>query len=131
MWKKVLAVMGILADEMAILVILAFILPAMGINVPPKIIALLIVILLVKDVVFIPLLLPVLEKRAITGREALLGERARVVEELSPQGLVKLGSELWRAECLNGSAQEGEDVVVVGVRGNVLLVERRTRERDV
>lgn len=124
MWRKILAVVGILADEIAIIFILAFVLPALGVVVPPRIIGLVVGILLVKDAVFIPFILPVLERRATTGPEALPGQTATVVEELDPAGFVKIGSELWRAECTNGNAEMGEKVRVVGVRGNVLLVER-------
>ena len=60
-----------------------------------------------------------------TGKEEMVGEVGRVVEDLDPEGLVKVRGELWRAVSKDGSRiKVGEKVRVVEVRGLTLVVER-------
>lgn len=92
---------------------------------PLKVSVPLLVLLLLKDILIAPYVLGGgLEKRPLTGPEALIGMEAVVVEDLSPEGIVKVGNELWRGVCLNGRAKRGEKVRIVGFRGNLLLLER-------
>jgi membrane-bound serine protease (ClpP class) len=49
-----------------------------------------------------------------TGAEALVGQRAQVIERLNPAGRVRLGGELWNAVC-DRSVDAGSDVVVTGM----------------
>jgi len=65
-------------------------------------------------------------KQPTTGREALTGREVVVIEELAPEGMVKLGGELWRAVSEDGERiKPGERVVVKGKRGLTLYVSRR------
>jgi membrane-bound serine protease (ClpP class) len=63
-----------------------------------------------------------------TGQESLIGKTGTVRSDLTPQGTVQLGSELWTAQLAEGEdpLPEGERVRVVGVRGVKLLVKRET-----
>ncbi len=64
--------------------------------------------------------------RSTDGRsEPLIGRRGVVAESLAPQGLVRLGGEIWRAEPLapGESIVAGCAVVVRAVHGLTLLVE--------
>ena len=56
-----------------------------------------------------------------TGEDAMVGQRAEVVEPCRPDGTVRLGAELWKAHCEAG-AEAGETVVVHEVRGLTLIV---------
>ena len=62
-------------------------------------------------------------RRAAVGAEALIGRRAVVVRPLTPRGQVKLDGELWEARSAL-PAQPGDQVVVRGVEGLVLEVDR-------
>ncbi|MGC9170141.1 MAG: NfeD family protein [Thermoproteus sp.] len=53
-----------------------------------------------------------------------LNEKAAVVEELRPEGVVKVGGVYWRALCDGCEAKAGEAVVVVGYRDGALVVRR-------
>jgi len=122
---RLLKLIALIADEIIVGVFLLVVLPALGIEVPVLIIGLILGILLVKDVLIAPYVLGGgLEKRPKAGPESLVGRTAMVVEDLSPEGHVKLDGELWRAECLHGTARRGEKVRVVEVDGTKLLVER-------
>jgi membrane protein implicated in regulation of membrane protease activity len=56
-----------------------------------------------------------------TGSEAMIGQRAKVVETCRPTGMVQLRGELWEARCESG-ADRGEMVSVKSVDGLTLIV---------
>lgn len=123
--KNAIKTLSILADEIVVGIFLFFILPRAGINVPLKPALAVIAFLIFKDVIAVKFLWEVFEKKAEVGPEALIGKEALVVEELMPKGVVKVGNELWIAECINGTAKRGEKVKIIQVRGTKLLVERQ------
>ena len=59
--------------------------------------------------------------RAQTGAEALVGQKAEVVEPCRPDGKVRVHGELWQARCEEG-ADAGDTVRVTAVRGLTLDV---------
>ncbi|WP_457742825.1 NfeD family protein [Thermococcus sp.] len=126
--KEILKLIALASDEVIVLIILIFILPTLGVKIPLWVIALIVGTLLLKDVLIAPYVLGGgLEKRPSVGSEALIEREAVVIEELNPEGIVKLDNELWKAECINGRAKVGEMVRVVKVEGTKLLVERRAK----
>ena len=58
------------------------------------------------------------------GPEALVGQVGEAVDELNPEGMVRVEGELWRARSRSGRIGRGERVRVVGVDGLTLIVER-------
>ncbi len=60
--------------------------------------------------------------RAITGVEALIGAKARVIVDCDPIGSVRVKGQLWAASC-SGGARSGEDVIIQKVNGLRLEVE--------
>jgi len=64
-----------------------------------------------------------LRQPAVTGKEALVGGVGRVVSDLNPEGLVKVGGELWVAEAAE-PISEGSRVQILEVRGVKLKVRR-------
>lgn len=65
-----------------------------------------------------------LRGRSRLGGSALEGAKGVAVTALSPRGTVSLGSELWRAESLDGNIPEGADVLVSSSEGLTLKVRR-------
>jgi membrane-bound serine protease (ClpP class) len=65
-------------------------------------------------------------RQAKTGREELIGKRARVKVALEPEGTVFLKGERWTAISETGSVKPGEEVIVTGVDGLTLKVTRET-----
>jgi len=61
--------------------------------------------------------------RIATGKEALIGTSAEVIEACAPRGRVRFRGEIWHAECAS-TAEVGDRVTVVGVHGLTLEVER-------
>jgi membrane protein implicated in regulation of membrane protease activity len=78
-----------------------------------------------KDFVLYPLLRVAYEDSSRNGTDHLIGAVGTVREPLDPDGWVRVGSELWRAEIAPeiGSAEAGSEVRVVDVRGMILRVE--------
>lgn len=115
-----------MADEVIVGIFIFLILPGVGIEIPLWAGLPLMLLLLAKDFLIAPFVLGGgADKRPETGPESLMGRTALVVEDLSPEGVVKIDGELWKARCLNGTAKAGEGVRVVSVRGTKVLVERR------
>lgn len=66
-----------------------------------------------------------MRRRAVTGREAMLGAHASVKRVKSGRVVVCLGGELWTAQAAgfaDGVPQLGEHVVVTKIRSNTLVV---------
>ncbi len=64
-----------------------------------------------------------------TGREELVGKRGRVVQDIAPEGIIKIHGELWKAVSKDGKPiKVGEDVVVVEIRGLTLIVSKEGKE---
>jgi len=116
----------LIADEVIAGLFPLLVLPSFGIKVPLWAVAVVIAVLLAKDVAVAPYIIGGgLERKPEVGPESLIGRTAVVVEDLTPEGLVRIDGELWRAECVNGTARKCEKVVIAGVRSAKVLVERR------
>jgi membrane protein implicated in regulation of membrane protease activity len=63
--------------------------------------------------------------RIATGKEALIGSTAEVIEACDPRGRVRFRGEIWHAECQSRAAV-GERVIVEGVHGLTVRVERES-----
>ncbi len=65
-------------------------------------------------------------RRPLSGSDAMIGRKAKVVEEVGPKGgKVFINGEYWDAICSQGVIPKGEEVVVEGVEGLVLKVRGR------
>jgi membrane-bound serine protease (ClpP class) len=61
--------------------------------------------------------------RIATGKEALIGSVAEVIEPCDPRGRVRFRGEIWHAECQSGAAM-GDRVRITEIHGLTLRVER-------
>lgn len=77
----------------------------------------------IKDAVLFPFVRVAYEPKSGGGAQALVGQRVVAEEALAPEGYVRIGAELWRAELARGAARRGETLRVVAVRGLTLVVE--------
>jgi membrane-bound ClpP family serine protease len=69
--------------------------------------------------------LPSLRRKKITGAEGMIGVVGEVVESLKPEGVIRIGSEYWRAKSLDEDVETGEEVEIVKVDRLKLEVKRR------
>ncbi|GMW04764.1 MAG: NfeD family protein [Dehalococcoides mccartyi] len=90
--------------------------------VPLIIIAVLVIIFVVNQVVSAHL------RQAATGKEELYGKKALVKTPLNPEGKVLYDGEIWAARIENGSAEVGQEVVIVRLEGLKLYVKMERSE---
>jgi membrane-bound serine protease (ClpP class) len=62
--------------------------------------------------------------KPVTGGEAMIGETGEAKEELNPLGMIFVNGELWQAESLSGTIDQGEKVRVKSMKGFKLFVEK-------
>jgi membrane protein implicated in regulation of membrane protease activity len=85
----------------------------------------------VKDALLFPFVWRAYEPDDRTAPAGVGGATGVVEETLDPRGWVRLGPELWRAECVGGASalQRGARVRVVSVEGLLLRVEATDAQR--
>ena len=72
------------------------------------------------------------KKRPETGKEEMIGAVGRVVEDLDPEGMIKVRGELWKAVSKTGETIKADEKVrVVKMNGLTLIVERFEGDGDV
>jgi membrane-bound ClpP family serine protease len=110
------------AEETALMVVLLWLLPKLGLNLPLWIIILLAVAWGAWSYLTYRLGAKTIEQIPVVGAEALVGVRCRTTTPLSPGGYIRVGSELWRAHSVAGQINAEVEVVIVGVKGLNLFV---------
>jgi membrane protein implicated in regulation of membrane protease activity len=85
-----------------------------------------------KDAVLFPFVRHAYAVEARPPADGMLGARAVAEELLAPEGLVRVGPELWRARLTKGEApvSAGESVRIVAVEGLTLRVSRGAGDPD-
>jgi membrane protein implicated in regulation of membrane protease activity len=96
--------------------------------VSPAVAAMLVLAWIVKDLALYRFVRHAYETEVASPTDRLIGAAAVVARDLAPQGMVRLGRELWTARALGSDAIEtGARVRVAAVEGLVLIVEREGR----
>ena len=127
--RLIFSIISTLLEEAALVVIVLWGLPGVGIYIPlPGLIALM-VAWLAYSVVSYRIGSRALNKKPLISLPDMVGSKGKVVSPLVPDGLVKIGSELWMATSTSGEMKLGEDVVVVG-QDSLKLVVRESSPAD-
>ena len=122
-FRVIWAIVSVIVEEIAILVIALLILPLFDVQIPVTALVLIMVgWLLFSALLFIPGNRALLRK-PVFDMKCIVGQKGVAVEELHPKGLVKINGELWGAESAETIAI-GEEVIVTGYKGIKLSVER-------
>ena len=98
--------------------------------VPSHVKAVIIALVVLSDIAMLPLLWRAYDTRPAAGPLSMIGERGVALRELSPEGLVRVRGEIWRARVGDGHAPvaKGGAVTVVEREGLVLTVEPRAEQ---
>jgi membrane-bound serine protease (ClpP class) len=67
---------------------------------------------------------PLMHRSKLTGPETLVGQIGVAVTDLKPDGEVRAGGIIWRAESVSGEILKGESVRVKSLKGLVVVVEK-------
>ena len=60
-----------------------------------------------------------------TGMEPMIGQEAMVIDDIDPEGKVRIKNEIWSATAKGERYEKGEKVKIVGAHGLVLVVENQ------
>jgi membrane-bound ClpP family serine protease len=132
--RLVWAVISILLEFTAVVVIVLWGLPKLGVDIPRWGSVTLITVLIVGwgtwSVIIYRKGSRALRQKPLVGLPNMLGTRGEVVSPLTPEGLVKIKGELWVAESESGEIRNGGKVVVVGQDRLKLVVRDSDALRD-
>jgi membrane-bound ClpP family serine protease len=109
-------------EETALMLVMLWLLPSLGMDVPPWIVIVLAMVWAAWSYLTYRIGAKTIEKIPVVGAEALVGVRCITTTPLLPGGYVQAGSELWRAHSTAGDINSEVEVVVVEVKGLTLLV---------
>ncbi len=112
-----------LVPEAIILLVLLFVLPRFGIEIPLWLILTLVLIFSIITYV----LYRTLKKAPLLGFDNMIGKSGMTVNQIACRGTVKIGRELWAAEVDGDDIEAGEEVTVIGQTGLKLKVIKKPR----
>ncbi len=113
-------------DEAALAAVVLWLLPRFGINISIWLLIVFMVAWAVYSCLTSMLVEKVIVRESAVGPEALIGVKCRTTTPLSPEGYVRVGTELWRACSMAGNVETGAEAVIVGINGLILLVKPST-----
>ncbi len=121
-WLKILV---LLLDEAVAVVVVLLVLWALKIKVPLPVA--IVVALLFGALVFIThkAIIPTFRKKQVTGAEGLIGLEGEVIEPLTPNGMVKVKGEYWKAKSVGGNIAAGAEVEILRLKGLTLTVKQK------
>ena len=123
--RLILAIFSTLLEEAALVVIVLWGLPRLGIhNFPLAGLIALMVAWLALSVFTYQMGSRALRRKPVVGLPAMVGNKGKVVSPLAPEGLIKIKGELWVAKSDGTRIDVGEEIIVVGQDGLKLMVRK-------
>jgi len=127
--RLVLAVVSTLLEEAALVVIVLWGLPQLGIDIP---LAGLIAVMVAWGGVSIFIYRMgsrALRRKPVVGLPNMVDSKGKVVSPLVPTGAVRIKGEIWEATSAGERINTGEEVIVVGQDGLKLTVRKSSKTR--
>lgn len=122
--RLILAIFSTMLEEAALVAIVLWGLPQLGINLH---IAVLIALMLAwgaYSIITYRIGSRALRRKPVIDLSPMIGSRGKVVSPLDPEGLIKIKGELWIAKSAGEGMDTGEEVTVVGQDGLKLIVRK-------
>jgi len=114
------AIITDLLQEAALVAVVLWLLPRLGINIPLWGLILLMIALGAYSYITYRLAKKALDKKPIISPD--IGSRGKVTTPLTPNGYVRISSERWKASSTGSNIDKGEEIIIVGIEGMTLLV---------
>ena len=111
-----------LVEEVILAVTLSWFLPRFGINIPLWLLITLMEAWAIYSYLTSKLVAKAINRPTAVGPEALVGIKGITTTLLSPDGCVRVGSELWQAHSMAGDIETGAEVVITGIHRLTLFV---------
>ncbi len=108
-----MAIVSTLLEEAAIAVVALVGLPQLGIEVPLWLLVVIMAAWAALAVFTYRMGSRALRRKPVAGLPSVVGSPGTVVSPLAPEGLVRVGGELWVAKASSGQIEVGEEVIVV------------------
>ncbi len=122
--RLILAIFSTLLEEAALVVIVLWALPQLGIRIPLAGLIAMMVAWGAFSVITYRMGSRALRREPVLGLPDMVGSKGKVVSPLAPEGLIKIKGELWIAKSKGRRIDTGEQVTVVGQDGLKLIVRR-------
>ena len=126
-WLKVLV---LLLDEAAAVALVLLVLWVLKIEIPLPIT--IVTALFLGALIFVihKAVIPTFHKKQVTGAEGLIGVEGKVIEPLTPVGVIRVGDEYWKAKSVGGKIAVGKEVEILAVDGLRLMVKLKNRSLE-
>jgi membrane-bound ClpP family serine protease len=111
-----------LFEEALLAVLFLWVLPQFNTRLPIWLVIIIMLLYAIYYCITSILIAKLSKSRSIVGIDALINSKCQTVTNLSPDGYVKVGNELWRACSLSGDIGSGNEVEIENVRGLTLIV---------
>ena len=121
--RLIIAVVTTVLEEVVLVAVVLWGLPELDIYIPLWGLIAIMVIWAANAVIFYRIGSRALRRRPVSGLGSAVGSRGKVISPLAPDGVVRIGDELWEARSLTGTLEVGEEVAVVEQDGLKLVVE--------
>jgi len=122
--RLILAILSSLLEEAALVAVVLWGLPRLGIHLPLAGLIALMAALAAYDVITYRLGSRALKRKPVAGLSDMVGSTGKVVDSLDPEGLVRIRGELWQSKSADRRIDTGEEVIVVGQDGLKLIVRK-------
>ena len=128
--RLILAIVSTIFEEAALVVIVLWGLPQIGIHVPLPGLIVLVVAWGAVSVIIYRMGSRALRRKPVTGLPGMIDSKGKVVSPLAPNGVVRIKGELWEAKSAgNRRIKAGEEVIVVGQDSLKLVVRKAGKKR--
>ncbi len=130
MGRLILAIISTILEETAIVVIVLWGLPEIGVQIPLWGLIVLMVVWGAYSVITYRVGSRALSKKPLISLPDMVGSKGKVVSPLAPEGLVKIKGELWAAKSASGEVKPAGEVIVVGQDRLKLVVRESSTTND-
>jgi membrane-bound ClpP family serine protease len=120
--RLIFTIVSTMLEEAAIVVIVFWGLPSIGIDIPWPGLAAIMLAWLGWAVFTYRMGSRALQQKLLVRLPGMVGGKGTAVNRLDPDGLVKIQGELWVAKSAAGAIEKGQEVVVVAQEGLKLVV---------
>ena len=120
--RLILAIVSTLLEEAALVVIVRWGLPKMGIEIPLAGLIALMLAWCAYSVITYRIGSRALGRKPVISLPDMVGSKGKVVSPLAPEGLVRIRGELWIAKSASGEMELDKKVIVVEQNGLKLVV---------
>ena len=125
--RLIYAIVSILIEEAAIVVIVLWGLPQINIKLHVGFLIALMVAFAIFSVFIYRVGSRALMQKPV-ALSVMIGTRGKAASSLNPVGFVKIKSELWEAESHGGKIGVGKEIMVIGQDGLKLVVRQRNKD---